>query len=166
MMQKIKNKIYFVVILIISFNINNVTAQSNRKMGTDTLYLIGDKYKLIIDLPFLSFKSISPYEEGFFVSYSNNDTSVLTIHYGSMVSKPLIKENECTVLNNFILENKFQELSGFCIVTNNIFSKAKKYFKEMDFTNPNITVMYEWVNESEIDKYNKILENIKIIKNP
>ena len=78
-------------LLLLSLNVNNVVSQEN--FIIDTL-LFGESHKILINIPDTYRKKVTNYEEGTFIDYFNvSDFSTITVHFGSMVSLPLINDS-------------------------------------------------------------------------
>jgi len=159
---KIKTVFIFLIISCLGLGLNKISAQNKHVDGADTVIL--GQYEIIIKLPTRCIKTITNYEEGFFVTYTSLDTAILSVHYGSMVSKPLISERKCTIVNRFYFESEIEVITGFCLLNDSVFYNKERNFREMDFIKRKITIMYESVDKSKTSIYNNVLDNIKILK--
>ena len=150
-------------LLLLSLNVNNVVSQEN--FIIDTL-LFGESHKILINIPDTYRKNITNYEEGTFIDYFNvSDFSTITVHFGSMVSLPIIKDSSCIVSDTFISSNKGQleirKIKGYCIAK--FTQNQNLFFREDDYLKYNLSFVYENISFENIDKFEKIFDNIKII---
>lgn len=158
-----KNIKFLNLVILIIFYLHPLSAQQNFISGNDTICF--NDYQLIIRLPSHSLKKVTNYEEGFFIDYSTVDTSVITIHCGYLVSKPLISEKKSVIIDDFCVDKDIRIIKGYYIKTDSSFSnKSICYFREEDFPIHGITIMYEYVDRSKLDIYDTIFDNIKILK--
>jgi hypothetical protein len=153
----------YLFLLLLSLNVNNVVSQEN--FNIDTL-LFGESYKILINIPDSYRKNVTNYEEGTFISYFNvSDFSTITVHFGSMVSLPLINDSSCIVSDTFISSNKGQleirKIKGYCITK--FIQNQNLFFREDDYLMYNLSFVYENISFENIDKFEKIFDNIKII---
>lgn len=163
---KMKEEIHKKIRCIIFIGIFNLipfmlTAQQSEIIvtGTDTIILGTNKIMIINNLPSICYKNITSYEEGCFIDYTFRDSSVLTIHFGSMVSKPLYKDflKDFELTDKSEIEQQFYSYQGYHVIQN-----KKRFFREMELTGIRITLIYFSVKQEDIYLYNKILDNIKI----
>jgi len=164
-MRKGKNKL---ILLLLSFLCCSFFVQSqnrNEQYKTDTLSF--NKKRMIIAVPLNSIKYQQGYEEGSFVTYTiQTDSVVITVHYGSMVSKPFIQNSNCVILNDLnINKGKYtinKRIGYSTKIDNNSFFKQIGYFREDSYKGYSITVMYENASKSQVSKYDSILDKVQI----
>ena len=86
-MKKIK-QFFLTTLVLICFSLTYAQG-----LVTDTVFCEG--YYIILQVPSLSYKhaTIQKYEEGFFKTYPNLDSSYVFIFKGSMVKLPFLKSN-------------------------------------------------------------------------
>jgi len=151
-----KTRIRFILILlsISSF----IPAQNSLK--TDTIKWSGSQ--IIIELPSKKYVHTETYEEGFFQTMTCLDSTIIIVHCGAMVNLPLIDMNKYVVTSKFVLGEDVRVLRGHCVYSNNGVRKTK-YFREENYFKYGITVMYENADESKLEYYDSILNNVKVI---
>lgn len=159
-----KNKqIKWLLLFLLLFNLNNIVSQEI--LNVDTL-LLGKSHKVLINIPDTYRKKVTNYEEGIFISYFNvSDFSMITIHFGSMVSLPLVNDSSCVISDTFLLNNKgrleIRKIKGYC--ASKIIPDQNLFFREDDYLKYNVSFVYENVALENVDKLNKIFDNIKMI---
>lgn len=123
---------------------------------TDTIEF--GKYKLIIPL-FQGYRIHEfHYEEGTFRDYYFADSSgLLTIHYGTMVSKPIINNDNAIILSQSFIEGVEKERRGFFIKEN-----RKKIFREKEIIPYSISILYMVEKDSIL--FDNIINNMRIIR--
>jgi hypothetical protein len=147
---------FFILILLFSCNIS--FSEDSIKLDT----IRWSKNELVIELPKHNIAQIDNYEEGFFKTYTCFlDSTIITIHIGSMVKLPLIDLKKYSLSSEFKLGKDVYVLRGFY---NYEFegSLKKKYFREENYSKYGLTILYENVDESRLKFYEHILNNIKI----
>ncbi len=142
---------------------------SGQNYYIDTLNL-GFQKSAYITIPTYSKKSHNLYEGGvYYHYYFPNDSVLLTIQSGVMVSKPMLNDT-CFIITDksVIMKNSrvvYNKIKGYSKFENNKFlpfSKKEWFFREDDYNEYGISIMYENVHENDIPKYDAILDNIKI----
>jgi hypothetical protein len=151
-----KTCIIFILTLISYSSI--VSAQNSIK--TDTIKW--SSFQIIIELPLNNHSKIETYEEGFFRTISCSDSTIITVHCGTMVNLPLIDTNKYIITSKFVLGGDVRVLRGYSAFPNNGIRRTK-YFREENYFKYGITVMYENADESKLCYYDSILNNIKVI---
>ena len=145
-----RSKIIFVLLCFA----NAVFGQLQIK--TDTILCFGRK--MVIEYPLKSRVNIVNYEEGYFKTINCiTDTTVITIHCGSMVNLPLTSMTNKTLCSEFILGKDIRSIRGYSILNG-----GKKYFREDNYFKYGITVVYENVEERKLMYYEHFFNNIRI----
>ncbi len=134
-----------------------IALASNAQTVKDTINCGG--YLLIIEVPSIGYKhsKIDVFEEVFFKTYPNIDTSYLSITCGAMGSWISLeyKNNHCDEYKEYKFGNILNCTKGSC---NN------KYFREDRYSVQNIIISYQNIDKSQVDFFDKILDNIIIRK--
>lgn len=126
----------------------------------DTIMYYGYNAKIIIEYPSINKVDTFSYEEGFFKNIiCILDTVGIIIHCGGMVNLPLTNNLEGKVINSeFLLKKDVRILRG-----SHTFLDRKKYFREDNYFKYGITFVYQNVDETKLNFYEQIFNNIKII---
>jgi hypothetical protein len=133
----------------------------NNAITVDTLSFSNDK--IIVGLPMANIHKIDTYEEGTFHFFNCFlDSCYIIIHSGSMVSLPLTKISERSIISEFTLNKDVRVLRGFHFIDSNHIKKL--YFREENYFKYGITVLYENVEESKLSFYNGLFDNIKVYR--
>lgn len=147
-MKKTK-RFFLTTLVIICFSLS-----SAQELVTDTVSCGG--YYIILQVPSLSYKyaTIQKYEEGFFKTYPNLDSSYVFIFKGSMVKLPFLKSNnKCSPPEIFKIGN---------IASSTRLTCDNKYFREDYYVNQGIVISYNNIDESDLPFFDSILNNAKI----
>src|SRR5574344_1978538 len=118
--------------------------------------IICGKYILTIDVADIGYRysKIDNYEEGFFKTYPNMDSSYLLIMYGSMISLPILKDKDnWQEYNKYEMNNNIISMRGLC---------ENRYCREDIYYKQNIVVLYENIDKSNHLFYDSIMNNIVI----
>ncbi|MBP6977301.1 MAG: hypothetical protein PHD61_04765 [Bacteroidales bacterium] len=127
----------------------------------DTIFF--GNYYLLIKIFEPNTKTFTSYEEGFFITFSFLDSSIITIQYGPMVQKPLTSTDSCQILSEFVLDEEIKIIKGICTNTAKHL-KNVYYFREESYSRYNLSILYENVSCPNIKLFDNILDNIKIYK--
>ena len=100
------------------------------------------------------------YEEGYYRDYYfTNPEGLITIHYGSMIVRPMINNDSTTIISESFVEGVEKERRGFFVK-----DKKKKIFREKYILPYSITIIY--ITEYGLEKFENIINNIRIIHKP
>lgn len=133
----------------------------NNAIVVDTLSFSNDK--VIVCLPMANIHKIDTYEEGTFHFFNCfRDSCYIIIHSGAMVSLPLTKTSERSIISEFILNKDVRILRGFHFGDSNHIKKL--YFREENYFKYGITVLYENVDEARLSFYDGLFDNIKVYR--
>ena len=95
-----------IIIILLVFLSINIDAQTHR----DTVQV--SEFNIVLDFPGEYIKKATTYEEGVFYDYIiPQDSSIITIHLGSMVSLPLIEKKDI-ILHQLRVVEKLQNVTG------------------------------------------------------
>jgi hypothetical protein len=144
-----KNKIILITVCLI----NVFLAHSQTKIDTISCFK-----NIVIEYPSINRINKVNYEEGFFKSIlCVKDTVGITIHCGAMVNLPLTDLTNKTICSKFLLGKDIRSIRGYYM-----FNGRKKYFREDNYFEYGITVVYENVDETKLILYEYFFNNIKI----
>ena len=116
--------------------------------------------RIVLFYPSKSIVSMTNYEEGFFKDISCiEDTAIIGLHYGDMVTIPLIDHPKKIVTNEYVLANLFRQTRGFYYLDG-----VKKYFREDNIYKYGFNVYYTNVPERKLSFYESLLNSLKFIE--
>jgi hypothetical protein len=101
-------------------------------------------------------ETISNYEEGFTKIYSFSGGSYILVNCGSDITLPIIHDNIDTIFRKFKKDNFTEVIIGL--------KKSKKYFREEDYNKYSIVILYDNINQNDIEQFDKILDSLSIEK--
>ncbi len=126
---------------------------SNRQ---DTIQI--SEYNIVLSFPGEYIKRMHRYEEGLFYDYViTQDSSIITIHAGAMISLPLIEKTD--VVSSCLIGNMLKDETGR-YTENGI----EYYCRELNIFPYHLNISYDKVCSQERYKYDYIINNIKIFK--
>lgn len=124
---------------------------------TDTIKI--GKDKIVFFYPQKSIVSNTNYEEGFFKDITCiEDTAFIGLHYGSMVTLPIINCQDKHVISEYILADDYRQTRGFYYLNG-----EKKYFREDNAYKYCFDVYYNNVAEEKLLFYESLLNSLKYI---
>jgi len=139
----------FVLILFTFFSIN-----INAQIQQDTIQV--SEFCIILDFPREHIKKEMQYEEGVFYDYLiPQDSSIITIHLGSMVSLPLIEKK--TIISSREISNLLKEECGKYIRNGTV-----KFCRELNIYPYHLNISYDNVSLHLKKIYDNCFDNIKI----
>lgn len=146
-----KRKIAFIFCLCFCIN----TYAQNQQ---DTILI--SEFSIEIGLPGEYVKKVYTYEEGVFYDYIiMKDSSVVTIHVGTMVSLPLIEKS--IVISSCLIGNMFKDETG-----KNVENDVEYYCRELNIFPYHLNISYDKVSSRLKNKYDQMINNIKVFENP
>ena len=136
-----------------------VSAVSGRcQLKCDTIRA-GNQY-IIAEYPAISKSYIQNYEEGFFKTIiCLEDTAFITIHCGAMMNVPLTQMSDKTITSEFRLNKDIRITRGYSVKNN-----RRKYFREDNYFKYGVNIVYDNIDENNINKYEQYFNNIKIYR--
>ena len=144
-----KKKVFIIIIAILN---NSFILFSQIK--TDTINCA--PFSLTVELLGTYKEQISSYEEGFTKVYSFQDSSYILVNCGSMISLPILYAKIDTILSCSQKSDSVNIIKGI--------NKYQKCFREEDYNQYRIVVLYDNVTNKNLELFNKMLDNIKIEK--
>lgn len=152
-MKKESNRTIIILMILI---IHSCQLLSQIKMDT---ICIGESM-IVFSYPQSSIVNMTNYEEGFFKDVSCiKDTVIMGLHYGSLVTIPLISHQDKIVTNEYVITNLFRQTRGFYYLNGD-----KKFFREDNIYKYGFNVYYTNVPEWKVSFYESLLNSLKIIK--
>ena len=119
----------------------------------------GNRY-IIAEYPAISKSHIDNYEEGFFKTIiCLEDTVAIIIHCGAMMNVPLTEMSDKTITSEFRLNKDIRITRGYSVKNN-----RRKYFREDNYFKYGVNIVYDNIDENNINKYEQYLNNIKIYR--
>ena len=154
MKEGIENRIALLVFLFCM-----ASAVSGRcQLKCDTIRA-GNQY-IIAEYPAISKSYIQNYEEGFFKTIiCLEDTAFITIHCGAMMNVPLTQMSDKTITSEFRLNKDIRITRGYSVKNN-----RRKYFREDNYFKYGVNIVYDNIDENNINKYEQYFNNIKIYR--
>ena len=141
-----------IIISLFVFLSINIDAQTHR----DTVQV--SEFYIVLDFPGEYIKKATTYEEGVFYDYIiPQDSSIITIHLGSMVSLPLIEKKD--IISSRQISNMLKEECGKYIENGTV-----KYCRELNIFPYHLNISYDKVSFHLKSKYDDCFDNIKIWK--
>jgi hypothetical protein len=139
----------YILILFVFFSINIVG-----QIKPDTVRV--SDFCIMLVFPEEYIKKEMLYEEGVFYDYIiPQDSSIITIHLGSMVSLPLIEKKD--IISSRQISNMLKEECGKYIENGIV-----KFCRELNIYPYHLNISYDKVNLRLKKKYDDIFDNIKI----
>ncbi len=130
--------------------------KTDAQVQQDTIQI--SEYCIVLSFPGEYIKKEYLYEEGIFYDYIiPQESSVITIHVGAMISLPLIDKND--IISCRIIENILNDEIGTYVENGMV-----NYCRELNILPYHLNITYDKVSPSLKDKYNFIFDNIKIFK--
>ena len=156
---------FYIISLIILIN---VYGYGQNYIQTDSL-IIGTQTVICIDIPATYSKTITSYEEGIiYTYYFPKDSVILSVFSGGLNSISILKDSNSVFLSQSFIEKKnrqvFSKIKGYTTKLPYDFNMLKNigYFRVDSYNDYSITITYENVNKFDVNKYDSILDNVRI----
>ena len=122
----------------------------------DTIQI--SEFNILICFPGEYIKKVYTYEEGIFYDYIiMKDSSIITIHVGTMVSLPLIEK--AVVISSCLISNMLKDETGKYVEDD-----VEYYCRELNIFPYHLNVSYDKVSSRLKKQYDQIINNIKVFK--
>ncbi|WP_028903841.1 hypothetical protein [Prevotella sp. P6B4] len=130
--------------------------KTNAQVQQDTIQI--SEYCIILSFPGEYIIKEYSYEEGVFYDYFFlQESSIITIHVGSMVILPLIEKKD--IISSCLIGNILKDETAKYLEDGKL-----KYCREINIFPYHLNIIYDKVSSQLKDKYDFVFDNIKVFR--